>query len=461
MKSDNDYSKRIDNLCSMAASRSLVDSSLYTKYNVKRGLRDISGKGVLAGLTNIGDVQGQTVVAGSTVPGPGKLIYRGIDIEEIVKGFLEEGRTGFEETCYLLLFGELPDKQELDWFQKLLSSYRTLPHDFIHNSILTLSSRNIMNAMAQTVLALYLMDESADDNDIHNVLRQSLFLIAVFPLIAAYCYRAHAYRYGNSSLIIHSPRLDLSTAANLLYMLRENSVYTPLEEQLLDLALVLHAEHGGGNNSSFTTHVVTSSGTDTYSTITAALGSLKGPRHGGANIKVVQMFEDMKKHLTDWEDDSQIENYLYKLLNKKAFDLSGLIYGIGHAVYSVSDPRSLLLRKYVEKLAREKGMLKEFRLYEKVEKLAPEIISHKRKMYKGVSANVDFYSGLLYSLLDIPTELFTPIFAIARIVGWCAHRIEELANRGKIIRPAYKSVSSSRHYIPMEKRAVILKMKGS
>ena len=453
----NDEDKLMDHLYSMAASRSLVDSSLYTLYNVKRGLRDLSGKGVLAGLTNIGDVQGQTVLEDSTVPGPGKLIYRGIDIEEIVKGFLGKGRSGFEETCYLLLFGELPDKEELDWFQKLLSSYRTLSHDFIHNSILTLSSRDIMNAMAQTVLALYVMDEKADDTDIPNVLRQSLLLIAVFPLIAAYCYRAHAYRYGNSSLIIHGPRLDLSTAANLLHMLRDDSAYTPLEEQLLDLALVLHAEHGGGNNSSFTTHVVTSSGTDTYSAITAALGALKGPRHGGANIKVLQMFEDMKQQVSDWKDDSQIEDYLFKLLNKEAFDRSGLIYGIGHAVYSVSDPRSLILRKYVKDLAREKGMMEEFRLYEKVEKLAPEVISHTRKMYKGVSANVDFYSGFLYRLLEIPQELYTPIFAISRIVGWCAHRIEELANSGKIIRPAYQSVSSRRHYIPLEKRKTNIK----
>ena len=309
-----------------------------------------------------------------------------------------------------------------------------------------------MNAMAQTVLALYVLDDRADATDIPNVLRQSLLLIATFPLLTAYCYRAHAYRYGNQSLIVHSPRPELSTAANFLHMLRDDSRYTPLEAQLLDLALVLHAEHGGGNNSSFTVHVVSSSGTDTYSAVTAALGSLKGPRHGGANFKVVQMFEDLKRQVSDWDDDRQIETYLSKLLNKEAFDRSGLIYGIGHPVYSVSDPRTLILRQQVQKLAHERGLSAEMRLYEKVERLAPGIIGHTRKMYKGVSANVDFYSGFLYRLLDIPPELFAPLFAMARIAGWSAHRIEELANAGKIIRPNYRRVAPLRHYVPLADR---------
>jgi citrate synthase len=440
----------LEQLSSLATSSTLVDNTLYARYDVKRGLRDISGTGVLAGLTHIGEVQG--LADGNRASAPGCLIYRGIDISEIVEGTLAEGRSGFEETCYLLLFGELPGRRELERFEALLADYRQLPHDFVHDSILTLSSHDVMNAMAQSVLALYVLDKRADDTDIPNVLRQSLRLIATFPLLAAYCYQAHAYRYQNKSLIIHSPRSDLSTAANFLHMLRPDSVYTPLEAQLLDLALVLHAEHGGGNNSSFTVHVVSSSGTDTYSAITAALGSLKGPRHGGANIKVVQMFEDMKQQVSDWDDDLQVESYLCKLLNKEAFDRSGLIYGIGHAVYSVSDPRSLILRDHVRRLAIEKGLSAEMRLYEKVENLAPAVIGRTRKIYKGVSANVDFYSGLLYRLLEIPPDLFTPLFAMARIVGWSAHRIEELANSGKIIRPAYKSVASRRHYVPIAER---------
>ncbi len=440
----------LEHLSALAAAGSLVDNSLYAKYDVKRGLRDISGKGVLAGLTHIGEVQG--LAGGNLCSAPGRLIYRGIDICEIVEGTLAEGRSGFEETCYLLLFGELPGRRDLEQFQALLADYRQLPHDFVHDSILTLSSHDVMNAMAQSVLALYVLDKRADDTDIPNVLRQSLLLIATLPLLAAYCYQAYAYRFESKSLVIHSPRPELSTAANFLHMLRADSSYTPLEAQLLDLALVLHAEHGGGNNSSFTVHVVSSSGTDTYSAITAALGSLKGPRHGGANIKVVQMFEDMKQQVADWESDLQVERYLCKLLNREAFDRSGLIYGIGHAVYSVSDPRSLILRDHVRRLAHEKGLTAEMQLYEKVENLAPEIIGRTRKIYKGVSANVDFYSGLLYRLLDIPPELFTPLFAMARIVGWSAHRIEELANSGKIIRPAYKSVASQRHYVPMGER---------
>jgi citrate synthase len=442
----------IKRLASMASSSCLVDSSLYIKYDVKRGLRDISGKGVLAGLSNIGDVLSHGETEAGAPPGPGCLIYRGMDIAEIVSGFIGESRSGFEEVCYLLLFGNLPDSGELEQFRELLFSSRTLPDDFIHDSILKLTSRDIMNAMAQSVLALYTLDDKADATDIPNVLRQCIRLIAMFPLLAAYCYRAYAYRFADGSLIIHKSSPDLSTAANFLQLLREDGTYTPLEEQLLDLSLILHAEHGGGNNSSFTTHVVTSSGTDTYSAITAALGSLKGPRHGGANIKVVQMFEDLKANVRNWDSDLEIEEYLIRLLKKEAFDRSGLIYGVGHAVYSVSDPRTLILRDHVGKLAVEKGLSDEMELYRKVEKIAPETIGHFRKMYKGVSANVDFYSGFLYRLLNIPPELFTPLFAMARIAGWSAHRIEELANGGKIIRPAYKSVAPRRHYVPMNNR---------
>jgi citrate synthase len=448
----NNEANLMEQLSRMAESSSLVDTNLYAKYDVKRGLRDLSGKGVLAGLTQIGEVQAHTLGEDESTPGPGRLIYRGIDIMEIVQGFLTEGRMGFEETCYLLLFGKLPNYAELERFEQLLVSARSLPNNFVHDSILKLCSRDVMNGLAQSVLALYVFDDSADDTDIPNVLRQCLRLIAAFPLLAAYNYQAHAYQYAKKSLVIHSSQPELGTAANFLHMMRDDSQYTQLEAQLLDLALVLHAEHGGGNNSTFTTHLVSSSGTDTYSTIAAALGSLKGPRHGGANIKVVQMFEELKREVKDWEDNVQIEEYLVKLLNKDAFDRSGLIYGIGHAVYSVSDPRTLILRDQVQKLARQKGLGDEYRLYEKVEMLAPEVIGTKRKIYKGVSANVDFYSGFLYRLLEIPLQLFTPLFAMSRIAGWSAHRIEELANGGKIIRPAYKSVAARRHYVALGER---------
>jgi citrate synthase len=443
-------SQWVDHLSEMAIASSQVDSSLYTKYDVKRGLRDINGKGVLAGLTQIGEVQAHPEGDES---GPGHLIYRGMDVEDIVAGFLPEGRPGFEETCYLLLGGELPNREELADFSELLGSYRDLPHWFVHDSLLTLTSRDMMNAMAQSILALYTLDEQADNVSLPNVMRQCLKLIATFPLLAAYSYQAYSYRHAGKSLVIHSPRPELSTAENFLHMMRNDSQYSQLEAQLLDLALVLHAEHGGGNNSSFTTHVVTSSLTDTYSAIAAAMGSLKGPRHGGANAKVVAMFEEMKTEVKDWTNDKQVEDYLDKLLKKEAFDRSGLIYGIGHAVYSTSDPRTEILRSQVEKLAAEKGVAEEMDLYLRVERLGPQIIGNERKMYKGVSANVDFYSGFLYRLLGIPKELFTPIFAMSRIAGWSAHRLEELANGGKIIRPAYKSVAARRPYVPMGARA--------
>ncbi|NCA83038.1 MAG: citrate/2-methylcitrate synthase [Opitutae bacterium] len=443
-------SEWIDQLSAMATASSQVDSSLYAKYDVKRGLRDINGKGVLAGLTQIGDVQAHPE---GDATGPGHLIYRGMDIEDLVAGFLPEGRPGFEETCSLLLSGELPNRAELADFRERLGAYRLLPDDFVHDSLLKLSSRDMMNAMAQSILALYVFDARADDTSLPNVMRQCLRLIATFPLLAVYSFHAYSYRYAGKSLVIHGPKPELSTAENFLHMLRHDSRYTPLEAQLLDLALVLHAEHGGGNNSSFTTHVVTSSLTDTYSAIAAAMGSLKGPRHGGANAKVVAMFEELKREVKDWGNDRQVEDYLARLLKKEAFDRAGLIYGIGHAVYSTSDPRTIILREQIEKLAAEKGVAEEMDLYRRVERLAPELIGHERKMYKGVSANVDFYSGFLYRLLDIPAELFTPIFAMARIAGWSAHRLEELANGGKIIRPAYKSVAPRRVYVPLAARA--------
>lgn len=438
----------IETLAEHALASSQVDQSLYAKYEVKRGLRDINGKGVLAGLTKIGEVQAHPE---GRPDGPGHLIYRGMDIQDLVAGFWKEGRCGYEEIVHLLLTGHLPAADELAAFTAKLDAFRELSHGFVV-SILAVSSRDVMNAMARSVLALYSRDERADDISLPNVMRQSLELVAVFPQLAVSSYAAAAYRHGGRSLVLRGPKAGLSTAGNFLRMLRRDEEYTPLEERLLDLALVLHAEHGGGNNSTFTTHVVTSTGTDTYSAIAAALGSLKGPRHGGANAKVLQMFDDLKRRVRDWEDERAIEDYLLALLRKEAFDRQGLIYGMGHAVYSTSDPRTGILRDRIAELAAEKGMEDEFALYRRVERLAPGVIASERRIYKGVSANVDFYSGFLYSLLDIPVPLFTPLFAVARVAGWSAHRLEELANRGKIIRPAYKAVAPRRRYIPMGAR---------
>jgi len=430
-----------------------IDPSLYEKYDVKRGLRDLKGRGVLTGLTEISEIVAYTLnEQGDSVPCHGKLYYRGYDIEDIVKGAIEKGYSCYEEVAYLLLFGELPTSDELQEFKQLLARYRTLPTNFVRDIIMKAPSKDMMNTLARSVLTLYAYDENGDDISIPNVLRQSLQLIALFPMFSVYGYQAYRHYHDGQSLFIHTPRPDLSTAENILHLLRPDSKYTDLEARILDIALVLHAEHGGGNNSTFTTHVVTSSATDTYSTVAASLGSLKGPRHGGANIKVVQMFEDLKKHISDWEDEKQIAEYLTALLDKKAFDRSGLIYGMGHAVYSLSDPRANILKGLLEELSKEKGLTEEYALYNKVEKLAAELIAKKRKIYKGVSANIDFYSGLVYSMLGLPLELFTPIFAIARIAGWSAHRIEELINSGKIIRPSYKSVMPIREYIPIEKR---------
>lgn len=431
---------------------STIDPELYGKYDVKRGLRDINGKGVLAGLTDISEVRSYTVVDNEMVPCEGKLFYRGVDIEKIVSGFIRDKRFGFEETAYLLLFGELPTQKELDEFCTLLANYRTLPTSFVRDIIMKAPSSDMMNTLARSVLTLYSYDENANDISLPNVLRQSLQLIALFPLLAVYGYQAYVHYHDGQSLFIHQPVPELSTAENILHILRADCKYTELEAKILDIALVLHAEHGGGNNSTFTTRVVTSSGTDTYSAIAGALGSLKGPKHGGANIKVVQMFEDIKKNISDWTDEKQIEQYLVDILDKKAFDGAGLIYGMGHAVYSISDPRANTFKYFVESLAKEKGREDEYRLYATVEKIAMDVIGKKRKIYKGVSANVDFYSGFVYSMLNLPLELYTPIFAIARIVGWSAHRMEELVNAGKIIRPAYKNVAPHKEYVPLKDR---------
>jgi len=440
-------------LAKLSEQAGVIDSELFTKYEVKRGLRDLNGKGVLAGLTNISDVRATEMVNGVSVPAHGKLIYRGYDVKDLVSGFTKENRFGFEEITYLLLFDKLPTKEELAGFETLLSQYRTLPTSFVRDIIMKAPSKDMMNTLARSVLTLYSYDDRADDTSIPNVLRQCLQLISLFPLLSIYGYQAYSHYHDGNSLFIHQPQPELSTAENILHILRPDSSYTPLEAKILDIALVLHMEHGGGNNSSFTTHVVTSSLTDTYSTIAAAIGSLKGPRHGGANIKVVQMFEEMKSEVNDWTDEEEVGVYLKKLLHKEAFDHAGLIYGVGHAIYSKSDPRAVVFKSFVEKLSEEKGLHKEFALYSLVEKLAPKIIEEERQMYKGVSVNVDFYSGFVYSMLGLPIELYTPIFAIARITGWSAHRLEELANNGKIIRPAYKPIGEERNYIDMNTRS--------
>lgn len=436
----------------MAKECSIIDPTLYTKYDVKRGLRDVSGKGVMAGLTEICEVKAYEIQDGELIPCEGELFYRGIDINKIVDGFAVNNHFGFEEVCYLLLFGKLPTKDEYDDFCKILEDYRRLPEGFVRDTIMHAPSKDMMNILAKSVLTLYAFDTAPDDISIPNVIRQSLQLIAQFPLLAVYGYQAYLHTHKRASLFIHSPLPELSTAENILRMLRPDCKYTKLEARILDLALVLHAEHGGGNNSTFTTRVVTSSATDTYSSVVASLGSLKGPRHGGANIKVVHMFEEIKKNVSDWKDDQEVSAYIEKILNKQAFDKAGLVYGIGHAVYSLSDPRAIIFKRYVKKLAEEKDMLDEYNLYEKVEQLAPEVIGRVRKMYKGVSANVDFYSGFVYRMLDLPEELFTPLFAIARIAGWSAHRVEEIVSSGKIIRPAYKSVAQSRDYVDINER---------
>lgn len=439
-------------LTKLAESTSKIDPALYTKYDVKRGLRDINGKGVLAGLTDIGNVHAYDMVDGKQVPCEGKLYYRGYNIEDLVNGFIRDQRFGFEEVTYLLLFGKLPSKEDLKEFSDMLAAYRSLPTSFVRDIILKAPSQDMMNTLARSVLTLYTYDDRADDISLPNVLRQCLQLIALFPMLSVYGYQAYSHYHDGKSLYIHMPDPSLSTAENLLHILRPDSKYTNLEARILDIALVLHMEHGGGNNSTFTTHVVSSSGTDTYSTIASSLGSLKGPKHGGANIKVVRMFEDMKKTVKDWNNEKEVGDYLRALLNKDAFDHAGLIYGMGHAVYTLSDPREVILKRFARELAQEKGMMKEFALYELVERLGGRLVMEQRRLFKNVCANVDFYSGFVYTMLGIPKELFTPIFAIARIPGWSAHRLEEILNASKIIRPAYKYVGHHAGFVPYEER---------
>ena len=428
-----------------------IDPNLYVEYNVKRGLRDSAGKGVLTGLTEISDVNGYNLINGRQIPADGRLYYQGINVQDIISG-LNGRRFGFEETIYLLIFGKLPDKEELSRFLDMMSDMEELGGRFVRDVVMKGTNANIMNAMQRCVLALYTYDDNPEDISPENVLRQSLELIAKLPEIAVYSYHAYRHFRKDETLFIRNPQRGLSLAENILLMLRPDGQYTELEAKVLDIALILHAEHGGGNNSTFTTHVVTSSGTDTYSSTAASIGSLKGPRHGGANLKVQNMFADLKAHVQDWANEDELADYLQKILNKEAFDRAGLIYGMGHAVYSLSDPREKVFKRFVEQLAEEKHRNDDMTLYNNIEKLAPKVIAEKRKIYKGVSPNVDFYSGFVYDMLGIPKELYTPLFAIARIVGWSAHRIEELVTTDKIIRPAYKSVAIPKKYIPIDER---------
>ena len=442
----------IAHLTDICFENSQIPVELYGKYDVKRGLRDLNGQGVLAGLTKISKVQAYRIEDGKKIPCEGELYYRGINVEDLTQGFIRDDRLGFEEVTYLLLFGRLPNLAELEDFTQLLGTQRSLPRNFVRDVIMKAPSKDMMNTLSRSVLTLYSYDSNPEDISLPNVLRQCLNLISVFPMLSVYGYQAYNHYIKGKSLYIHHPSRELSTAENILRLLRPDKKYTKLEAMILDLALILHMEHGGGNNSTFTTHVVSSSGTDTYSAIAAALGSLKGPKHGGANIKVVKMFKDLEKNITDFEDEDQVAAYLRKLLHKEAFDKRGLIYGIGHAIYSISDPRAKIFKGFVEKLAEEKGRHKEYELYNMVERLAPQIIGEERHIYKGVSANVDFYSGFVYSMLDLPMELYTPMFAVARIVGWSAHRMEELLNMDKIIRPAYENVQEDVIYRALSER---------
>lgn len=447
-----DHSGFIHDIANITAAHDQIDKEFYSKYNVKRGLRNADGTGVLVGLTHIGDVRAYIIEEGEKIPMPGKLYYRGVEINDLVNGFQKDKRFGFEECAYLLLTGELPNKEQLDEFKQLLGDNRALPDGFTEDMIMKAPSNNIMNKLARCVLASYTYDEDPDNISIPNVIRQCISLIAKFPAMVAYAYQAKRHYYDGKSLYIHNPIPELSTAENLLHMIRSDKKYTKLEAEILDLNLVLHAEHGGGNNSSFTTRVVTSSGTDTFSAIAAAIGSLKGPKHGGANQKVMGMIADLKHNVSDWTDDKQVYDYLVRVIKKEANDGSGLIYGMGHAVYTISDPRAVLLKQKAEELAEETGNTKEFQLYRKIEAFTPEIFAKYKNNTKEMCANVDMYSGFVYSMLNIPSELYTPIFAIGRIAGWSAHRIEELTMSSKITRPAYKNVSKKREYIDLENR---------
>lgn len=444
--------KNIKDLCENIRENYSIETSLYSRYNAKRGLRNEDGTGVLAGLTNIGNVHGYILDEGDKIPDEGCLRYRGIDVADIINNCQKEDRFGFEEAAYLLLFGRLPDKEALNSFIEILGENRFLPEGFTEDMILKAPSKDIMNKLARSVLAAYSYDSDPDNLEVSNMLRQSIELIARFPAMIAYAFQAKRHYYDKQSLVIHSPKKELSTSENFLYMLRSNNNYSELEARVLDTALILHAEHGGGNNSAFTTHVVSSSGTDTYSAIAAAIGSLKGPKHGGANNRVMGMMEEIEANVKDWEDSSEVHNYLVKILKKEAYDKSGLIYGMGHAVYTISDPRAVILKAQAEQLAEEKGFMKEYRLYNLIEKLTPGAFKEVTGKDKTLCANVDMYSGFVYKMLDIPKELYTPIFALSRIVGLCAHRMEEAIAGGKIIRPAYKSIKKHEEYVKIEDR---------
>ena len=446
-----ELNRRLDKLADACMSTQRFDQALYVENDVKRGLRDSNGKGVLTGLTEISDVVGFKLQDGKSVPVDGELYFQGYNVMELIEGDLDS-HFGFEEITYLLLFGNLPTQSQLDEFLHIIGNYRELPDNFVRDIIMNSPNGNMMNILQKSVLTLYSYDDSPEDISIKNVLRQSLQLIARFPLISVYGYHSYRHYILDKSLVIRRPKPDLSTAENILRLLRPDGQYTSLEAHVLDIALILHAEHGGGNNSTFTTHVVSSTGTDTYSAIASSLGSLKGPKHGGANLKVQQMFTDIVEHVKDIEDEEEVRAYLQKILDYEAFDKKGLIYGIGHAVYTKSDPRCVILKKYARKLSEEKGLTREFDFYARVERLAIELTAKKRHLFKPICANVDFYSGFVYSMLGLPMELYTPIFAIARIAGWCAHRIEELANDGKIIRPAYKYVGHHKDHIPIDQR---------
>ena len=436
----NDFARAAQNICIKNDS---ISTRLYEEYGVNLGLRDENGNGVLTGLTNISKITSSEVVNGRKVPADGKLWYRGYQVQKLIEE-LGEDELGFEKIAYLLLLGELPDEEELQQFSELVGQCRTLPTNFTRDVLMKAPSEDIMNSMTRSILTLASYDENAKDTSVSNVLRQSIQLISEFPLLAVYGFNAYNHYEKQQSMFIHHPDKSLSTAENLLMMLRPDKKFTRVEAKALDTALILHMEHGGGNNSTFTTRVVTSSGSDTYSTIAAAMSSLKGPKHGGANIKVMEMMEDIRAHVSDYSDKDEIRAYIEKIVDKEAFDKKGLVYGMGHAIYSLSDPREKVFKGYVEKLAVEKNRQKDMELYQNIEEIAPEVIAQKRKIYKGVSPNIDFYSGFVYEMLDIPKELYTAIFAIARIVGWSAHRIEELICTNKIIRPAYMSVMEER-----------------
>ncbi len=449
--SDNE-SLLIGRLSMLAERNDPIDPALYGKYDVKRGLRNANGTGVLVGLTSIGDVVGYELQDGKKIAIPGKLIYRGYNVEDLAKDAEKSNQFGYEQCVYLLLFGELPTQVELDEFRELLGSKRNLPDNFTEDMIMKAPSSDIMNKMARGVLASYSYDLNPEDRSISNVLRQSIELISRFSTLAAYAYQAKRRFFDGKSMYIHNPLPNLSTAENFLRLIRNDKVYSEEEARLLDLALILHAEHGGGNNSSLTVHVVSSADTDSYSAIAAAVGSLKGRRHGGANIQVMEMMDDIKAHVHDWSSEDEVRNYLRKIASKEAFNHTGLIYGLGHAVYTVNDPRASLLRDKAAHLAKEKGMLEEFNLYKLIEKLGPEVLYERHGDEKRICANVDLYSGFVYSMLNIPRELYTPLFAVSRIAGWSAHRIEEIVACGRIYRPAYQSICSEREYIPIDKR---------